>query len=123
MLPSVAWDIAGLVFERIMRPLEPSEDDFRTLQGASFLSKTTSSTVGLNVTLTLRVEATVELLIDVNPLSFLDIVVINPGDNDGNDLEGASISSEVSKRSSSTSRALRAALRKRGKHPRAIPRN
>ncbi len=85
-----------------MRPLEPSEDDFLTLQGASFLSKTTSSTVGLNVTLTLRVDATVELLIDVNPLSFLEIVVINPGDNVGKDLEGASISSDESKRSSST---------------------
>ena len=106
-----------------MRPLEPSEDDLRTLQGASFLSKTTSSTVGLNVTLTLRMDATVELLIDVNPLSFLDIVVINPGDNVGNDLEGASISSDESKRSSSSCRISRVALLKKGKHPRAIPRN
>jgi hypothetical protein len=42
-------------------------------------------------------DATVELLIVVNPLSFLDIVAIYPGDNVGNDLEGASISSDESK--------------------------
>jgi hypothetical protein len=38
-------------------------------------------------------DETVELLANVNPLSFLDIADENPGDNTGNDLDGSSISS------------------------------
>jgi hypothetical protein len=112
-----------LVFDRFMRALQPSKEDLRTLLGASFLSKTTSSTVGLNETLTHRMDETVELLTDVKPLSFRDIVVLNPEDNVDNDLEGSSISAYGSKRSSSSFCAVRAAFLKKGKHPRAIQRN
>jgi len=52
--------------------------DLRILLGASCLSKTISSTVGLNDTFNERPDETVELVTDVTPLSFRPIAGINP---------------------------------------------